>query len=166
MGLDGIQEDEGGSIAESAAGAWWPGAQQKIGEAFTQLELYAKYQERKANVKRLHIKTSLPIPIDEQLMFEAVDGSTRHRGGSSSSMSSVPSVSSAADHEAFIEREREREREREEVVGYMQVQMDSVPTLFPPFSPLDDDTTSQPPTGPPFSSPSPPSPPPVSTWTL
>ncbi|KAI5668240.1 hypothetical protein M9H77_18093 [Catharanthus roseus] len=81
---------------------------------------WAKCQKLKANMERLHIETSLPIPIDEQLMFEAVGRSdnnhvydfgsqstavtTERRGGSSNSMSSVPSVSSAAGHEACIER--------------------------------------------------------------
>ncbi|KAI5677076.1 hypothetical protein M9H77_08026 [Catharanthus roseus] len=37
----------------------------------------AKHQEPKANAKNLHIDTHLLIPIDEQLMFEAVGGSNK-----------------------------------------------------------------------------------------
>ncbi|KAI5656754.1 hypothetical protein M9H77_25547 [Catharanthus roseus] len=69
----------------------------------------AKYQELKANEERLHIETSSSMPSDEQLMFEAACSSnkgyvydfglqftaitTEHWGGSSS-LSSIPSVSS------------------------------------------------------------------------
>ncbi|KAI5667633.1 hypothetical protein M9H77_17486 [Catharanthus roseus] len=85
-------------------------------------EFEAKYQDLKANVERLHIETGSPILTDEQFMFEAA--SRRNKGciygfgsqsvvvtaecwgGNSSFMYSVPSVSSAASHEACIERER------------------------------------------------------------
>ncbi|KAI5652432.1 hypothetical protein M9H77_29619 [Catharanthus roseus] len=81
----------------------------------------AKYQELKANAEYLHIETGSPIPTDEQLMFEATGCSNKghvygfgsqsasitakHRGGSNS-LSSVPSLSSAVAHEAYIKRER------------------------------------------------------------
>ncbi|KAI5681631.1 hypothetical protein M9H77_02859 [Catharanthus roseus] len=95
-------------------------------------------------------------------------------GGSTSSMSSVPSVSSSACHKARIERERRlwgyMQQTQERFAGFMTsftsqciVQLDLVPTLFPPFSLLDNDATSQPPTSPPFFSPSPPPPLPAST---
>ncbi|KAI5652598.1 hypothetical protein M9H77_29785 [Catharanthus roseus] len=40
-------------------------------------EHVAKYQELKTNAKRLHIETSSPMPIDEQLMFEVASGSNK-----------------------------------------------------------------------------------------
>ncbi|KAI5675408.1 hypothetical protein M9H77_06358 [Catharanthus roseus] len=85
-------------------------------------------EELKANTKRLHIKTGSPMPTDKQLMFEATGGSnkghaygfgsqfaaiTAKQWGGSSSSSAVPSVSSAAAHDACIERERR-------LWGYMQ----------------------------------------------
>ncbi|KAI5663013.1 hypothetical protein M9H77_22336 [Catharanthus roseus] len=176
------------------------GPRDKMDEAFTQSELYvllhpqkgqwAKYYERKANVEQLHIETGSPIPTDEQLMFEATGESNKDhvcgfssqspattvelQGGSSSSISSVPLVFSAAGHKAYIERKRRlwgyMQLAQERFFGFMKsfapqcgVQFDSVLTLFPPFSPLDDDAISQPSTSPSFSSPPLPPPPPVST---
>ncbi|KAI5659134.1 hypothetical protein M9H77_27927 [Catharanthus roseus] len=127
--------------------------------------------ELKANTERLHTKTGSPIPIHEQLMIEASSGSNKRnvygfgsqsatviaerRRGNSSSMSSIPLMSFAA---------------QERFDGFMTsfasqcgVQPDSVPTLFPPFPLPEDNTTSQPPTGPPSSSLPPPRPPPSST---
>ncbi|KAI5657983.1 hypothetical protein M9H77_26776 [Catharanthus roseus] len=127
----------------------------------------AKYQELKVNAKHLHIKNGSPIPTDEQLMFEAVGGSNKCHRQRSSSMLSVSSISSAAAHDACIEREKR-------LWGYMQqpldnfaafmtsfasqfgVQMDLVPTLFSPFPPTDDLDVPQPPTGTPSSSSPPP----------
>ncbi|KAI5667499.1 hypothetical protein M9H77_17352 [Catharanthus roseus] len=63
----GIQEEARGGTAESAIGAWWPGA--------WQAHRWDKYQELKANAKRLHIETGSPILNNEQLMFEAAGGS-------------------------------------------------------------------------------------------
>ncbi|KAI5671417.1 hypothetical protein M9H77_11781 [Catharanthus roseus] len=76
----------------------------------------------KANVECLLIETGSPIITNEQLMFEDAEGSNKGHvygfvsqsavvteecwGVTNSSMSSVPSVSSAVGHEACIERER------------------------------------------------------------
>ncbi|KAI5654935.1 hypothetical protein M9H77_32122 [Catharanthus roseus] len=120
------------------------------------------YQELKANAERLHIEIGSPIPTDEQLMFQL------HVFGFFGIFCNMP---------------RGLYREGEEVVGIHAAgtgevhrlhniirilvcsACDSVPTLFPSFSPSDDDATSQPPTGPSYSSPPlpPPSPPPTST---
>ncbi|KAI5661688.1 hypothetical protein M9H77_21011 [Catharanthus roseus] len=88
----------------------------------TSAERKAKYQEMKTNMEKLHIETGSPILTEEQLMFEVASGSNKdhvygfgskstvvtveRRGGSSSSMSSVPSISFTASHKAYIERER------------------------------------------------------------
>ncbi|KAI5669008.1 hypothetical protein M9H77_18861 [Catharanthus roseus] len=71
--------------------------------------------ELKANAERLHVETGSHILTDKQLMFEAADGSNKghiygfglqsttitakRRGGSSSSMSLIPLISSVAGHE-------------------------------------------------------------------
>ncbi|KAI5672227.1 hypothetical protein M9H77_12591 [Catharanthus roseus] len=103
-----------------------------------------------------------------KLMFEAAGGSNMGhvygfcsqsatvtaecQGHSSSSMSSVPSVSFVAGHEACIKIEMRlwgyMEQAQGNFVDFMtsfasqfRGQLDSVPTLFPPLSPPDDDTT-------------------------
>ncbi|KAI5659140.1 hypothetical protein M9H77_27933 [Catharanthus roseus] len=79
-------------------------------------------EELKANTERLHIETGSPISINKQLMLDAAGGNNRdnvygfgsqfaavtaeRQRGSGSSMSSIPSVSSAAGHEACIKKER------------------------------------------------------------
>ncbi|KAI5672744.1 hypothetical protein M9H77_13108 [Catharanthus roseus] len=91
-----------------------------------------------------------------------------HRGGSSSLLSVPFSLSSVVVHEAFIKRERRLWGYMQQVQGKFasfmisfpsqcEVQLDSLPTFFPPFPLSDDDATSQPPpTGPPSSSSPPP----------
>ncbi|KAI5657198.1 hypothetical protein M9H77_25991 [Catharanthus roseus] len=79
------------------------------------------YDEPKANVECLHIENCSPMPTDEQLMFEATDGSnkghvydfgsqsaaiTTERRKVSSSSSLVSLVTFVAAHDAWIEREK------------------------------------------------------------
>ncbi|KAI5653897.1 hypothetical protein M9H77_31084 [Catharanthus roseus] len=72
-------------------------------------------------MRRVHMQTGSSMPTDEQLMFEATCGSNKghvcgfgsqstaitiERGGGSSSLPSVPSVSSSATHNTCIDREK------------------------------------------------------------
>ncbi|KAI5683705.1 hypothetical protein M9H77_04933 [Catharanthus roseus] len=151
------------------------GSSGKRSELINVFFVLAKYQKLMENAKRLHIETGPPILTDEQLMFEAASGSNKGHvygfGSHSSSMFSVPSVSSIAGHKACIEREKRfwgyMQQALERFVSFMKsfasqcgVQLDSLPSLFPPLQPSDDDAISQPPTGP--SSSSSPAPPPLS----
>ncbi|KAI5658304.1 hypothetical protein M9H77_27097 [Catharanthus roseus] len=69
-------------------------------------EFWAKYQELKANAERLHIDTSLPIPTDEQLMFEDAGGNNKGHAYGSSRTPSVPLISATAAHDACIKSEK------------------------------------------------------------
>ncbi|KAI5667748.1 hypothetical protein M9H77_17601 [Catharanthus roseus] len=93
------------------------------------------------------------VSLDNSLSSEI---SLAKDGGSSSS-SSVPSVSSSAAHDVCIEREKNK------FIGFMTsfasqcgVQLDSLPTLFPSFPPMDDLNIPQLLTSPPSSSSQPP----------
>ncbi|KAI5676176.1 hypothetical protein M9H77_07126 [Catharanthus roseus] len=108
----GLSSSSGRRLARSTASTEGTVGQYTIRSVLSE----AKYHQLKANTKRLHIESSMPILTDEQLMFKATDGSNKGsqsagiiaecRGVNSSSMSSVPLVSSAAGYEAYIERER------------------------------------------------------------
>ncbi|KAI5667749.1 hypothetical protein M9H77_17602 [Catharanthus roseus] len=93
------------------------------------------------------------VALDDSLSSEI---SLAKDGGSNSS-SSVPSVSSSAAHDVCIEREKNK------FIGFMTsfasqcgVQLDSLPTLFPSFPPMDDLNIPQLLTSPPSSSSQPP----------
>ncbi|KAI5683266.1 hypothetical protein M9H77_04494 [Catharanthus roseus] len=110
-------------------------------------------EELKANVQCLHIETGLPIPTNEQLMFKAAGGSNKGHVYGFSLHSISSSVSSAKPPESYIEKETRlrgyMQQAQKNFVGFMTsfasqcgVQLDSVPTLFTPFRPSDDDATS------------------------
>ncbi|KAI5676667.1 hypothetical protein M9H77_07617 [Catharanthus roseus] len=134
--------------------------------------------ELKANVERFNVETGSPIPNDEQLMFEAGGGSNKghvygfcsqaaaitvERQGGYNSTLLVPSVSSVADHDACIAREKRlwgyMQQALDKFTGFLTsfasqcgVQLDSIPTLFPPFPSMFDPDIPQPLTAPPSSS--------------
>ncbi|KAI5665132.1 hypothetical protein M9H77_24455 [Catharanthus roseus] len=121
--------------------AIWDAWKKWVSLRYKDLMYEAKYQELKSNAECFHIDTDSSIPTDEQLMFETTSGS--HKGhvydfssqfatviaeqrSGSSSLSSVPSVSSMGTHESCIEREKT-------LWGYMQQaqdKFDGFMTLF------------------------------------
>ncbi|KAI5680859.1 hypothetical protein M9H77_02086 [Catharanthus roseus] len=117
------------------------------------------------NAECLHIETGLPISTDEQLMFETASGSNKgHIYGFRSQSAAVTMPGGSNRLQGLY-------REGEEVVGIHAVYTGEVRRLhhiihisewstagfgthsLPSFSPPDDNVTSQPPTGPPSSSP-------------